>query len=782
MKLNFKRYFYSFSTKLSLYILLVVALIFILGFVGSYRTSREFVYNEAVERVKISLGRTVDEIDNVLFSVETAVKNMSWVVKEYSDNPEAMYKITYMMLADNPFICGSAVAFEPNYFKEKGHYFSPYSYLKGDSICQKQLGNSNYDYHYDDWYQIPKLLEKPYWSEPYFDEGGGNTMMTTYSFPIYDDEGKMYAVFTADVSLEWLANKVNEVKPYSNSFNLMIGRGGTYIVHADKEFILNESFFVSRFAMKDSRFKDVGHSMVNGEDGVAVFERDGRDFFFVYMPVKTTGWSVAVACLYDEVFAGVDSMRDSMYVIAVVVLLIMALICYVIIYRLAAPLTLFAQSANDIARGNFSVKLPHIKSRNEMSVLRDSFEYMQRSLLKYTEELKLTTANKERIESELRIARNIQMGMIPKIFPPFPEREDIDLYAMLEPAKEVGGDLYDFFIEDNKLYFAVGDVSGKGVPASLLMAVTCRLFRTVAAGNCDPAAIVSLLNNALSESNESNMFCTFFVGILDLCNGELKYCNAGHNAPYLIADNGEVNTLDVEPNLALGVFAGFPYEGQKTVLKGGTGLFLYTDGVTEAENVSKVLYDETRLARVLATSSGNAEAFVRSVRSSVKEHVVDAEQSDDITMLCLVFNVSENVEKSFEKKLELVNDISEISKLPIFVDEIAATLSLSQEFVFNFNLVLEEAVTNVVMYAYPQGKSGPITLVAKYSKGEIAFILSDEGVPFDPTKVPDADVTLPAEERRIGGLGIYLIRQIMDNVSYRYNERRNILIMNKQVK
>ena len=203
-----------------------------------------------------------------------------------------------------------------------------------------------------------------------------------------------------------------------------------------------------------------------------------------------------------------------MFWTALAVLLVMALLCYVIIYRLTAPLVQFAQSANDIAHGNFSVKLPRIKSRNEMRMLRDSFDYMQRSLIKYTEELKATVANKERIESELRIARGIQMGMIPKMVPPFPEREDIDLYAMLVPAKEVGGDLYDFFIEDEKLYFIVGDVSGKGIPASLVMAVTCRLFRTVASHVTDPSEIVSSLNNALSESNESNMFCTFFLGIL----------------------------------------------------------------------------------------------------------------------------------------------------------------------------------------------------------------------------------------------------------------------------
>ena len=781
MNIRFGRYVHSFSTKLSFYILLVVALIFVAGFVWNYRTSRDFVSNEAVERVQASLDGAVMKIDNVLNSVETAVKNMSWVVADNIDDPESMYRLTRMMLVDNSFIIGSAVAFEPNYFEEKGLYFSPYSYRVGDSIYNKQLGREEYDYHYDDWYLIPKILGKPYWSEPYFDEGGADMMMTTYSFPLYDDEGKLFAIFTADVSLDWFADQVNCISPYENSYNIMISRGGTFIVHSDKSVVLNETFFISSSAIGDSRFKEVGHKMQAGERGVATFERDGQEFYFVYAPIKTTGWSVAVLCLYSEVFAGVDSMRNNMFWIAAFVLVIMAVLCYVTIFRLTAPLAQFAQSANDIAHGNFSARLPRVKSRNEMRMLRDSFDYMQRSLIKYTEELKTTVANNERIESELRIAREIQLGMIPKIFPPFPERKDIDLYAMLVPAKEVGGDLYDFFIEDEKLYFIIGDVSGKGVPASLVMAVTCRLFRTVASHASDPAEIVASLNNALAESNESNMFCTFFLGILDLQSGKLLYCNAGHNAPLLVAPGGIVTPLDVKPNLPLGVIGGFPYVPQETMLEKGTLLFLYTDGVTEAENPAKELYSDARLKEVLAAANSDVRSLVNDVKSSVDTYAAGTEQSDDITILCLRCNAEEDRMCEVEKELHLVNELSEIAKLPLLVGELASEFNFSEEQVFNFNLVLEEAVTNVVMYAYPEGKSGSIDLVAKCDGKSVMFVVSDSGKPFDPTLVPDADVTLPAEERRVGGLGIFLIRQIMDSVEYRRNGGMNVLVMSKKI-
>jgi sigma-B regulation protein RsbU (phosphoserine phosphatase) len=209
-----------------------------------------------------------------------------------------------------------------------------------------------------------------------------------------------------------------------------------------------------------------------------------------------------------------------------------------------------------------------------------------------------------------------------------------------KPAKEVGGDLYDFFMRDNKLYFIIGDVSGKGVPASLIMAVTCRLFRLETIHFDAPAAIVSSLNNSLAETNESNMFVTFFLGILDLDSGRLRYCNAGHNAPLLLTEKGEISYMDVKPNLPLGLFADFPYEEEEVVLDKKSTLFMYTDGVTEAENVKSELFSEERLLQLLKqTQKKNIEDLVHLVLEEVRIHAGEKEQSDDITMLGVTLNL-----------------------------------------------------------------------------------------------------------------------------------------------
>ena len=620
--------------RLSLYILLVASSVFLLAFLSFFKQARTSVRVEAVEQAQVKLDNTILQIDKVLGSVEIAVKNLSWLVADKLDYPDYMYELTQQVLRSNPHVVGSAIAFEPSYYLEKGVLFSPYSHRTEQGIRSKQLGTEDYEYHYMDWYLVPKLLGTPYWSEPYFDSGGANVVMTTYSLPLYDEKGNMYAVFTADISLEWFAEKVNEIKTYPNSFNYMIGRGGTFLVSNRPEAILNESFFAEPLSEGDKNMMEIGHRMIECESGMGKFNRDGEEYYMFFAPIKSTGWSVCVVCPYSDIFAGVDGLRNWVFVVLMLGLLLLTVFCYFTIRRLTKPLERFAASANEIAEGNFNATLPDIISKDEMKTLRDSFDSMQQSLVTYMDELKQTTASKERIESELRIAREIQLGMVPKIFPPFPERDDVDLFAKLIPAKEVGGDLYDFFIEDDKFYFIVGDVSGKGIPASLVMAVTCRLFRTVAAHFHTPAEIVTALNDALSENNESNMFCTAFLGVLDLKTGVMRYCNAGHNAPVVMHPSGNVEFMEVQSNLPLGLFGGFPYEGQECTLERGTSIFLYTDGVTEAENKEKALYsDERLLQQLIVTQKESPRSIVDSVLADIESHVAGAEQSDDITIM-----------------------------------------------------------------------------------------------------------------------------------------------------
>ena len=392
-------------------------------------------------------------------------------------------------------------------------------------------------------------------------------------------------------------------------------------------------------------------------------------------------------------------------------------------------------------------------------------------------ELGEVTAVKERMENELEIARGIQMSMLPKIFPPFPERSDIDIYASIVPAKEVGGDLYDFYIRDEKLYFCIGDVSGKGVPASLVMAVTRSLFRTVSGHEKSPGRIVTTMNDSMSEMNESSMFVTFFCGVLDLKTGHLRYCNAGHNAPVLL--NSTKALLPVEPNIPLGIMQGMVFKEQETDLSFDDAVFLYTDGLTEAENAAHELFGEGRMLDALSGLKGS-RSHQEQMQKAVADFVGDAPQSDDLTML-IIHYLNEVKPDEKERHLLIHNDIQQIPQLAGFVEAIAQEKKLDHSLSLSLNLALEEAVSNVIMYAYPKGTDGLVDIEAIIRDDSLSLIVSDSGIPFNPTEVPDADISLDAEDRPVGGLGIYMVRNIMDSVSYERTEGKNILTMTKQL-
>ena len=392
-------------------------------------------------------------------------------------------------------------------------------------------------------------------------------------------------------------------------------------------------------------------------------------------------------------------------------------------------------------------------------------------------ELGEITAVKERMENELEIAKGIQMSMIPKIFPSYPERGDIDIFASIVPAKEVGGDLFDFFIMDEKLYFCIGDVSGKGVPASLVMAVTRSLFRTLAAHEKSPGRIVTAMNESMSDMNESTMFVTFFCGVLDMKTGHLRYCNAGHNAPVLL--NTAKTPLPVVSNVPLGIVAGTAFQEQETDLKYDDTLFLYTDGVTEAENAKHELFGEERMINALSELKGS-KAHLEEMQKAISDFVGNAPQSDDITMLFIHY-LNEETPDTSERHLLIHNDIQQIPQLADFVETIAEEKHLDHSLTLSLNLALEEAVTNVIMYAYPEGTDGLVDIEAIIREHSLSFVISDSGQPFDPTAQPDADVSQSIENRQVGGLGIYLVRSIMDNVSYERNGGKNILSMTKNI-
>jgi len=765
---------HSFSTRLSFFILLFTTTIFVATFAIFYHFSKRIIekneHNESENALKIINL----QIEKVLRHVEAVPNNLNWVIASEKILPDAMFSITQNVVRNNPDIYGSAIAFEPYYFKEKGYYFSPYSYRDGDTIHSLQLGNEDYDYFNWEWYSKPKDLGAPCWSNPYYDEGGGQMIMCSYSAPILDRKGAMIGIFTADISLEWLTDMIDEMNSCVRSYTFMLDKNGTYIIHDLRERILNQTIFEVSEEIAEPVVKLIGEDMIAGKQGVQVFNNNGIKSFVFYAPIPRTQWSVGIVLPRDEVFRDLHRINLLLIIVGGFGLIALFLICSKIVKNLTQPLKKFADSARKIALGEFSIELPNIRSKDEMKELHDSFSYMQSELINYIEDLQQTSSDKEKIESELRIARNIQMSMIPKVFSPFPSCSDIDLYAVLNPAKEVGGDLYDFFMDNNKLYFAIGDVSGKGVPASLFMAVTRTLFHAIAA-NANPDAVMNAINLTLSKNNESNMFVTLLIGVLNINTGIMQYCNAGHNPPVVIAPDGNCSWLELTPNLPVGVARNFLYQMQSITLLAGTALVLYTDGITEAENSKKELYSERRLMETINFNATlSSQELTEAILSNINNHIKENDHSDDIAILVIGYRKNQNKTKS---TLVISNNIGDLKKITQFIENIG----LSGNIAMNINLAIEEAVVNVIRHGYNGSQiTEDIEISFMCEEDNLIFTITDTGSTFDLTLVDAPDITLSAEERSVGGLGILLIKKIMDKVVYRRENGKNILTLVKK--
>ena len=621
----------SFSRRLSLNILLITSILFIavLSIVSLF--SQSIIADEAEESAKNLLHSTINEIQTSLVKVEENAEGASWLVKEKNKDQDYLYHITRKIVEENS-ILGSAIAFEP-YFFSGLYYFSPYSYSDAESgeTVSKQLGNQKYDYFYMDWYMIPSLLGEPCWSEPYFDEGGGEFMMTTYSYPIKDDTGHTYAIITADVSLRWITERLSNIKPYPHSRVELVSRSGKFISLGSDTKILGETIFSNAEENNSEDLRAMADDMVKGKEGFRKYRLNGIHYFSVYGSLSNN-WSISITCSYAEVLFRAIAMQVILIILGIISLLALFIVCYLTIRKLTQPLTTFSESAMSIAKGDFNTPLPEIKSEDEIRQLRDSFDYMQHSLTTYIENLKATTKENERFESELNIASKIQMSMLPTNFP---NTDKVELHAILHPAKEVGGDLYDFILtDDNVLYFTVGDVSGKGVPASLFMAITRYSFHSIANMGMEMDEVMSRVNNAVCEGNSNGMFVTMFAGRIDLNTGEFKYCNGGHN-PIIV--NGEY--LKAKPNLAVGLFEDFPYVQEQCTLEKGSRLLLYTDGITEAERADYAQYGEDRLIEWMSKAAPGMSSpdMCESLFGNVKEFTEGNDQNDDMTIMAIKF-------------------------------------------------------------------------------------------------------------------------------------------------
>lgn len=710
----------------SLIIIIAAAIMLQMISAVQYYYTRSLLADELEIRAESEITTKAIIVKNTLNLAENSLNGHIWDLKRNLLHPDSSYNVMELVLRSHPNLTGCWVAYVPNYFPEKGRLFEPFVWWENGEIKHAEIAAEGRDYTENRYYKAVYASDSPMWTDLYQDVVSGLNLVT-YVLPIHDGKGDLVAMFGLDMSTEHLGDTLNYRHIYPSSYNFILTEKGQLIAgpkHTREKKVAEMEHIIRQIndSTVEKSLSNSGRSKV-----FRIKDTDGDEGMVLYATFKgEPKWQIAVVCYDKEVFAKLVKMRRTIGVLMLLGLLVLGLI-----------IARFAKNDRKLQKANLE---------------------------------------QERIGSELRIAMNIQKEMLPHSFSL--ARNDIDVFGSLTPARQVGGDLFDFFVRDEKLFFCIGDVSGKGVPSAIVMAVIHAMFRMASARENNPAKIMRIVNETSCEGNESNMFVTMFIGVLDLPTGHLRYCDAGHDAPFIM-ENGQWKMENCEAHLPIGVFNDVKYGMQEVSLQPDSTIFLYTDGLTEAKNAERKQFGLERIQSVLNACTDKApKEILAEVTQAINGFVKDAEQSDDLTMLAIRYTPKQ-FESTLTETFVIKNDIHEVTRFSSFMKSVTEKLGIEKSLARQLRLAVEEAVVNVIDYAYPIGSEGDITIKMMSDGHILRFQIIDAGVPFDPTKKEKADTTLSAEDRQIGGLGILLVRELMDSINYEREDGKNILTLIK---
>jgi sigma-B regulation protein RsbU (phosphoserine phosphatase) len=704
---------------------------------------------------------------------------------------EAVERELCAVLEARPTVFGSAVVVEAGVVAPGAPAVGPYCYRGPSGPDLKDLATGGYDLSRMEWYRIARDGGTAAWTEPYLDEGGGEVLMVTRSVPIRMEraEGeRIVGVATADVALDWLDAFVRQLPVAETGYAFLVGPRGRLLGHpatrpgdlvaADEALMPGSEGSGYRRAIQEiaSRPDAAGESPLSVTD-----PRDARPGWLGSFPLGTTRWHTVLFFPERDQAQAVAAFRRRLLVSSLLGGLSLAAVVALLARSTVRPVTALARATRRIARGELDAPLPAIRSVDEVGRLAESFGEMQRALVRHVEQIRSSAAEQERLESELRIASQIQISLIPS--PETLASRDLgcDVHGLLDPARAVGGDLFDVARRDSgELCFFIGDVSDKGIPAALLMGVTHTLFQAHARETLTPDAILAELNVALAAQNEAGMFVTAQCGVLDPRSGRLALSTAGHPRPVLLFRDGKPRFVEGGVGTILGIEPGLAFERVERTLEPGEALVLYTDGVTEAHNPQAELFDDERLLACLDEQpAASAETIARLVREAVRRFSDSAPQFDDIAILVIRRPAAPSAVTGPgpEPSLEIAGEVSEIARASRWLQGWCAANEVPEEAVRDLDLALDELLANVIDHGV--GGAGPIRLRLSSSGGRVRLEIRDRGVAFDPRQSVEAG---PRAEDGEGGLGLALVRGAVDALDYSREDGENRVLVERRLK
>ena len=706
----------------SLTIIIVAVLLLELLSAAQYYFTRNMMEDELEKRAELELTTKAIITNGLIENSEEALKSHIMEIKRNLADPDTMINIMAWTLKFSPHVMGCGMAFNPGYYPDRDSLFEPYALRTDTGIQCMQIAGDNYDYTKDGVFRYIQRKKTNSWVGPY-DDAYVKQKLISYAIPIYTFAGDTVGVYGIDINCNTLGDILNRQNIYPSSFDFLITERGELIAGPTDPSMKKKVENAIRIINDSTILK---HGIKESCIHIAYYHDDeeDQDLTLFYAGMRDIPqWQIAVACYDNEVYAPLKKLHLRLLLIS---LLAFGVLLFIV--------------------GCFA--------RNE-------------------EKLKQKTMQEQRIAGELRVANQIQQSMLPR---QYYQQDDLKIYGSLVPAREVGGDLFDYFTCDDKLFFCIGDVSGKGASSAMLMGVIHSMFRAFSAHEKNPSYIMQAINRSSCQNNEANMFVTLFIGVLDLPTGRLRYCNAGHDAPIILPT---LSSIPANPHLPVGVFEDIQYKVEEIILQPDSTIFLYTDGLTEAKNMARKIFGLERIKNILATCvDKQPKEILEIVSDEVRRYVGNAEQSDDLTMLAIRYTPKQ-FESTFAETIVIKNDIHELPEFNNFQKAFYAKLNLDKPEARKMQLAVEEAVVNVIDYAYPIDTEGNIEVRMMSDGHSLKIVITDSGVFFDPTTKKKADTTLSAEERQIGGLGLLLVRELMDTINYEREEGKNILTLIK---
>jgi sigma-B regulation protein RsbU (phosphoserine phosphatase) len=778
-------------TSMILWIWAVAAAIFLTILLVDFINTKESVEDQ-IEEDAVNLARyyskRMDEILAEIVAVTRVMAGQMEIQHELGDidQKETLELYIKNIVDTNTFIDCAVIGFEPYAYDKNIKKYAPYYYDNN-----YRFNEEDYNYFEREWYKGAKESGKPVWTEPYYAYYDDNMMMITYSEPFFKN-GKFMGAVGLDLTLERLRDEIGKLKLLGTGYGFVVSKNGFLISYPDKTKELGNN--ISEFSPglageldKIITLEPEGYIFLKTKDPFRkekswIVLRPMRTHSNRMLGVNTIMGSIGFVYPEKEILSLIYALQRKALYTAIIGLIVLLVIIITISNSISGPITRLAEGVMRVARGDLDYKLSEKVRFLEVEELQVAFNKMSQDLKVYIKNLREAIETKQRIESELKVAHDIQMGILPKIFPPFPDNPEFDIYAVLKSAKEVGGDFYDFFfMDDDHLCFLIADVSDKGVPASLLMAVTKTMIKMMSKDSKDPNEILKKINREIAHDNDSCMFITIFCGILNIKTGEVFYSNGGHPPPVVIRSNEEVRFLDGGAGAAIGISEETVYKNGSIRLEPGDALCMYTDGITEASNEKQQFFGSERLKQVISAAAHKPiRGVVAEICSGVDEFSKEISQSDDIAVLAIKYFGDHNI--SAEKTITLKNSISEIGRLRETARIFAESGRWPEEIISKMTLALEEILVNIQKYAYTDEAEHEISVTLSYGDNNFTAKIMDDGKPFNPLALGQPDITAPVDLRIEGGLGIFLARNIMDGMEYRRENGKNILYLKKVIR